>query len=135
MKQMALYGKGNERYGAFPIINEGTKEACLLMPDGETVPVEYDQDERPWHYFFHEWDELGAHLPFDCFRKANRYAKHKDVTFVGRPDEFMAFENAFDCIVYGWGRAMWDDLGIDDPDEVWGVAERAAERFAAEMAA
>ena len=132
MKQMVLYGTGNERYGAFPIINEGTSDAQLLMPDGATIPVEYDPNGRRRHYFFHKWSELDKHLPFDCFRKANRYAKHKDRTFGGLTYEYDAYCNAFDCIVYGWGRDKWDSVGIDNPDEIWGIAEQAAARFVAE---
>lgn len=127
--QMTLYGQGNERYGAFPILNEGTGDACLLMPDCATIPVEYDPSGRGRHYFFHEWNELYRHLPFDCFRKANRYAKYKDVNYSGDPYSYLAFCNAFDCIVYGWDRAMWDDYGLTNADEVWATAERAAMRF------
>lgn len=129
MKQMLLSGQGNERYGAFPIINEGTSDSCLLMPDGATIPVEYDPNCRRRHYFFHAWNVLDKHLPFNCFRNANRYAKYKDRTFVGDPDGYNAYCNAFDCIVYGWGRQMWDNLAIPNADEVWDVAKRAAARF------
>jgi hypothetical protein len=131
MIQMALYGKSNERYGAFPIINEGTDDARLLMPDGAEVPVEYDPNAKRRHYFFHEWSELDKHLPFDCFIKANRYVKYKDRLLGGDFHRYDAYCNAFDCIVYGWGRKMWADLGIPDADEVWNVAERAASRFMA----
>ena len=99
MTQMVLYGTGNERYGGFPIINEVSGDSMLLMPDGAEVPVEYNPNRTHRHYFFHEWNELDRHLPFDCFRKANRYAKHKDRSFVGEPDGYAAYCNAFDCIV------------------------------------
>lgn len=35
-----------------------------------------------------------------------------------------AFENACDCMIYGYGRTVWNDCGLSDADakEVWETA-------------